>query len=141
MTQGGMTRTMRRGVFITLLIVIFAVATACWLKHENVKLTFDNRTGSLLCLYLSPADASSGRCLDEIDPLAEMTWGVGCGDGPGAEKAPITVLLTVKQGGRQIYNRTAECRVWQDSDRTFIIEQEGDELVVTDSLPATTPSP
>ncbi len=143
MTQGlpGMTRIMRRGVFITLWIVILATSTACWLKHESVQFTFDNRTGSLLCSYPSQPDASSARCLSEIDPLAETTLGRGCGDGPGAEKAPIPVILTVKQGGRQIYNRTVECRVWQDSDRTFVIEQRGDELVVMDPLTDATPSP
>ncbi|MCH7999575.1 MAG: hypothetical protein IIA91_08870 [Chloroflexi bacterium] len=73
--------------------------------------------------------------------MAEKTWGRGCGDGPGAEKARITVILTVKEGGRQIYNRTAECRVWQDSDRIFVIEREGDEFIVTDSLQYAKPSP
>ena len=136
-----MTRIMCRGVFITLWIMILAVSTACWLKSEDVQFTYDNRTGSLLCSYGSPESASSGRCLTDIDALAKTTWGRGCGDGPGAENAQITVILTVKQGGRQIYNRTAECRVWQDSDRTFVIEQEGGALVVTDSLPDTTPSP
>ena len=132
---------MMGSVFIALLIAIFAVSTACWLKHESVQFTFDNRTGSLLCSYPSQPDASSARCLSEIDPLAETTLGRGCGDGPGAEKARIPVILTVKQGGRQIYNRTAECRVWQDSDRTFVIEQRGDEFVVTDSLPSELDTP
>ena len=130
-----MTRIVRRGLFITFLIAILAVSTACWLKHESLQFNYDNRTGSLLCSYGSPADAASGRCLADIDPLAEKTWGRGCGDGPGAEKARITVIITVKEGGRQIYNRTAECRVWQDSDRTFVIEQRGGEFLVADSLP------
>jgi hypothetical protein len=130
-----MTRILRRGLFITLCIVIFVASTACWFKNVDVQFTFDNRTGSLLCFYPSPADASPGRCSSEIDTMAETIRTVGCGDGPGVEKNPITVVLTVKQGGRQIYNRTAECRVWQDSDRTFVIEQRGGEFFVADSLP------
>ena len=136
-----MTCIMRRGLFITLCIVIFVASTACFLKNVDVQFTFDNRTGSLLCSYRSPGLASSGRCLNDIDTLAETAWIVGCGDGPGVEKNPITVVLTVKQGGRQIYNRTAECRVWQDSDRIFVIEQRGDEFVVTDSLPSKLDTP
>jgi hypothetical protein len=136
-----MTRIMRRGAFITLWIVILAASTACWLKSEDVHFTFDNRTDSLLCYYLSPEAASAARCQQEVGPQAETAWTPGCGSGPGVEKNPITVVLTVKQGGRQIYNRTAECRVWQDSDRTFVIEQRGDELVVTDSLPDDTRGP
>ena len=138
---GGMTLIMRRGVFITLWIVILAVSTACSLKHESLQFNYDNRTSSLLCSYGSPEAASSARCLADIDPLAEKTWGRGCGDGPGAEKARITVIITVKEGGRQIYNRTAECRVWQESDRTFVIEQRGGDFVVTDPFTDAPPSP
>lgn len=133
-----------RPILVALLlgcIIIFAALTACWLKSEDVRFTFDNRTDSLLCYYLSPEAASSARRLQEVKPLAETAWTPGCGSGPGVEKNPITVVLTVKQGGRQIYNRTAECRVWQNSDRTFVIEQEGDEFIVTDSLQDASPSP
>ena len=136
-----MTRILRRGVFITLCIVIFVASTACFLKNVDVQFTFDNRTGSLLCFYPSSADASLGRCRSEFDTMAETIRTVGCGDGSGVEKNPISVILTVKQGGRQIYNRTAECRVWQDSDRIFVIEREGDEFIVTDSLQYAKPSP
>ncbi len=136
-----MTRIMRRGVFITLWIVILAVSTACGLNHENVKFTFDNRTDSLLCYEPSPEDASDRRCLQEVEPLAETVWRPGCGHGGDADKIPIAVVLTVKQGGRQIYNRTAECRVWQDSDRTFVIEQRGADFVVTDPFTDAPPTP
>jgi len=136
-----MTRILRRGVFITLCIVIFVASTACFLKNVDVQFTFDNRTGSLLCYYSSPEVASTGRCLNEVDTLAETTYIDGCGDGSGVEKNPISVILTVKQGGRQIYNRTAECRVWQDSDRTFVIEQRGADFVVTDPFTGAPPSP
>ena len=121
--------------------MILAVSTACGLNHEKVKFTFDNRTDSPLCYEPSPEDASDGRCLQEVKPLAETVWRPGCGYGEDADKIPVTVVLTVREGGHQIYNRTAECRLWQDSDRTFVIEQRGDEFIVTDSLPDGSPTP
>ena len=45
------------------------------------------------------------------------------------------------RGGRTIYSRTASFGEWIDTDRRFVIEQEGDEFIVTDSLPDFTPSP
>lgn len=127
---------MKRVVFVALLVGIVAVAvsTGCsWFKHEEVQFTFENRTGSALCLYGSQNDASSGECLDDVQPRDDDRPLIyGCGDGPGVENNPITVVITVRETGREIYDRTALCRVWQDSERTFIIEQRGDEFVVTE---------
>ena len=131
----------RYAVLMALLVGVVAVSTACWLNREEVKFTFDNRTDSPLCYEPSPEDASDGRCLQEVRPLAETTWRPGCGYGEDADQIPVTVVLTVKEGGRQIYQRTQECRVWQASDGTFVIEQQGDEFVVTDSLSDAIPSP
>jgi hypothetical protein len=47
------------------------------------------------------------------------------------------VIITVKDSGREIYNRTSTCG--EANDARFIIEQEGDEFVVSDSLPEATP--
>ena len=135
-----MASILRRGVFITLWIVILAVSTACWLNNEDVHFALDNRTDSLLCYYLSPEAASAARCQQEVGQQAETAWTPGCGSGPGVKKNPITVVLTIKQGGRQIYNRTAECGAWQDSDRTFVIEQRGDDFVVSDPFTNSLPS-
>jgi hypothetical protein len=132
---------MRRCVFITLWIVIFAVSTACWLKHESVQFTFDNRTDSLLCYHLSEESASFGGCDQKIQPMATTASEPGCGYGAGAEKLSLTVILRVGDQGRRIYDRTEECRVWQASGRTFVIEQRGDEFVVTDSLPSELDTP
>ncbi len=140
-TQSVIRRTSWYGVFIALIVGVVAVSTACWLNSEDVLFTFDNRTDSPLCYDLSPEDASGGRCSQEVKPLAETAWHPGCGSGPGVKKNPITVVLTIKQGGRQIYNRTAECRVWQDSDRTFVIEQRGGDFVVTDPFTDAPPTP
>ena len=115
--------------------------SACWFISEDVEFSLDNRTDSVLCAYPTREDASAGRCNNEVEPESNKAWLVGCGDGPGADTVPVTVVLTVKEGQRQIYNRTEECRTWQESDGTFVIEQRGDELVVTDPLSDATPSP
>ena len=44
----------------------------------------------------------------------------------------MTVILTVKESGQRIYERSRPCQEWRDSERAFIVEQEGDEFVVTD---------
>lgn len=132
-----------RAVFIALLMGIGAISAACWmnLNHEEVRLTFDNRTESLLCYSPSPEDASAARCSQELRPLAQTAWRPGCGYGEHADELPLTVILTVREGGRLIYQRTEECRIWQASDGKFVIEQRGDDFVVTDPLTGTTPSP
>jgi len=70
-------------------------------------------------------------------------WGFECGDidRGAAQRAPITVILTVQASGRQIYSRTALCREWQDTDGTFVIEKKGDEFMVVDSLSDGEPTP
>jgi hypothetical protein len=123
---------------IALLVGVVAVSSAC---HEEVEFTFDNRTDALLCFDSSAKDASEAECSAEVRPLKKTTWVPGCGYGTEADKIPLTVVLTVKEGGRQIYQRTEECRIWQKSSRKFIIEQRGEDFVVTDPLTGTTPSP
>ena len=73
-----------------------------------------------------------------MKPRAETHWLRDCDAQRGR---PITMIITVKQGGDQIYSRTATCGEWQDSGGRFVIEQEADEFIVTDSLPDSTPSP
>jgi hypothetical protein len=125
-----------RLVGLALVVGIAAVCAACSsLNHESVQFRVDNRTESVVCLYPSVPDAAGGRCLMEVKPGTDAGWGLGCAYGKNADEAPVTVAITVKEGGRPIYDRTAECLVWQRSERRFIIEQRGDEFVVTDPLP------
>ena len=131
----------QRAALMALLAGIVAVSAACWLNHEEVKFTTDNRTDSPLCYYRSPEDASAAECLAEARPQKTTAWWPGCGYGADADKIPLTVVLTVKEGGRQIYQRTEECRTWQASARKFFIDQRGGDFVVTDPLADTTPSP
>jgi hypothetical protein len=140
-TQGAVRWTPQRAALIALLVGIVAVSAACWMNREEVQFTIENRTDSVLCAYPSPEDASGAPCLMELKPQATTGWWPGCGYGEHADELPMTVVLTVKEGGRQIYHRTEECRVWQRSSRKFVIEQRGEDFVVTDPLAETTPSP
>ena len=140
-TVGAVGRSPRRAALITFLVGVAVLFAACWFKQEEVEFSFDNRTEFLLCYYPSPEDAVAAPCLQELKAQATTVWVPGCGSGPGVERNRITVILTVKEDGRQIYNRTEECRGWQDSGGTFVIEQHGGEFVVIDPLPEDTPSP
>lgn len=109
----------------------------------EVAFSLDNRTDAVLCYFPSRQDAASARCLQQLDAGAEKQWLPGCGRGTKDEVAanPISVVITTKDGGRQIYSRTATCGEWKDTDRTFVIEQEGDVIMVTDGFGDVTRSP
>jgi len=98
-------------------------------------LTFVNETDSLLCFNV---DAASGEFCDEVKPQAKSVWRPECGQ---AGKQPLTIVLTLGQGGPEVYNGTATCDEWEDSGGKFMIEQRGGEIVVTDSLPDSAPGP
>ncbi|MEX1255464.1 MAG: hypothetical protein WEE64_14090 [Dehalococcoidia bacterium] len=98
----------------------------------SILFTFENRTDAALCYYLSRGDAELAECNQELGPRDETKWGTDCDN---RNNRRIQVMVTVKQDGREIYDRPATCGEWNDTDRRFIIEQEGDEFIVTDSLP------
>ena len=127
-----------RSVFITLLLGSIIVFAACWLSENDVKLTFINSSDSLLCFNLSSSAAATGDFCGEVKPRGTTAWIPGCS--PSGDQ-PITVVLTVGPGGREVYNRTATCNEWEDALATFIIKQSGDELVVSDSLPSELDTP
>jgi hypothetical protein len=114
------------------LLASLLISAGCILNMEDVDFTFDNRTDSQLCFF---SRRNTGGCPNEIKPRGETVWRAGCGDGPNADELPLTVVLTVAEEGRQIYERTEECRVWQKSDHTFVIDRREGEFVVTDGLP------
>ena len=66
--QGASRWTRWHAALIALLVGILAVSAACSLNlnHEEVELTFDNRTESLLCYFPSREEASAARCLQEL---------------------------------------------------------------------------
>jgi len=127
-----------RFVLTALLFVCLASAGCDAFRHSEVKVTFLNSTDSLLCFDLSsPADTTF---CDEVKPRGKTTWRPGCGYGAPDEVFDLTVVLTVASDRREIYSRTANCKVWNDAHATVIIKQVGDQFVVADSLPGT-PSP
>jgi hypothetical protein len=140
--KGAARWTPQRAALVVLIVGAALLSPACWMwNEEDFELNFDNRSDSVLCCYHYPEEAAAARCSAEVKPLAETTWLAECGDGPGARGNRITVILIVKEGGRQIYQRTEECRTWQASHGTFVIEQQGDAFIVTDRLGDTTRSP
>ena len=132
------TNIMMRPVLVASLLGAIIVFAACWLNDNDVKLTFVNSSDSLLCFESSSASAARGNICEEVKPRGTTVWRPGCS--PSGDQL-VPVVLTVGQGGREIYNRTATCNEWEDALATFIIKQSGDELVVSDSLPDGSPSP
>ena len=126
-----------RSILVALLLGCVIILAACLTENE-VKMTFVNESDALLCFNLSSEYGASGDFCDEIKPRATSVCRPGCS--PSGER-PVTVVLSVGQGGREIYNRTATCNEWKESGAKFTIEQRGDEFIVTDSLPDGTSSP
>ena len=127
-----------RPILVALLLGCVIVFSACWVNENEVKLTFVNESDVGLCFNLSSSSAATGDFCGEVKARGKSVWRPGCS--PSGDQ-PITVVLSVGPGGREIYNRTATCNEWEESGAKFTIEQRGDELVVTDSLPDATPSP
>jgi len=118
------------------LLVISIIAFVACFPAPPVKLTFVNQSDSLLCFDLSSAGAARDDICDKVKPHARTVWRPECGQ---AGKQPLTVVLTLGQGGTEVYNRTATCDEWKDSGGKFMIEQRGDGVIVTDSLPNASP--
>jgi hypothetical protein len=117
-----------------LTVLVASAVVSC--GPPSVSFTFVNRTSSALCEYPSPEDAQLARCRTELRAGKETGGGRDCDND---DSRPIRVIITVKQEGRRIYDETAACSEWADTDRTFVIEQIAGEFVVTDSLPHATP--
>ena len=115
------------------ILVLLASALGCagWFNSESVELTFENRTDATLCIYPTLPDALGGRCLTQLDPGEEHESKHGCGDSANADKNPKTIVITLRDTDETIYTRTDECRAWQQSDRTLIIEQSTDGFHVS----------
>ena len=126
-----------RPILVALLLGSIIVFAAC-VREDTVKMTFVNESDALLCFNLSSAAAARSDTCGEVKPSGTTVWRPECGQ---AGEQPLTVVLSVGPGEREIYNRTATCNEWEDALATFIIRQSGDELVVSDSLPDGSPTP
>jgi hypothetical protein len=106
---------------------------ACSFKTDSAQLTFDNRTDTLLCYYPSLEAAATSRCIQPINPMDKTDYSPGCGYGSSdeIEANPLTVIIAQSKGGPNVYDKTATCRTWKDSDRTLVIEREDAKLLVT----------
>ena len=124
-----------------LILLTAGVFVACGNATDTVRFRYDNRTDSTLCTYPSPQDAAAGKCQEPATPHATTRFGSGCGYGTSSavRTHPVTMILTVKDSGQQIYSRTASCGEWNDSGATLVIEQRGDAFVVKDSLADSAP--
>ena len=87
---------------------------------------FDNRTDSELCYYLSGGGEIRGDCNQEIKPNRVTGWSPECG-----LDQHLTFILTVGASGQRIYEGIETCRDWNDTNRRFVIEQVGEEFIVT----------
>jgi hypothetical protein len=128
-------KVMRWIVAAFLLLGFVIVFSACGIDGHIIKLTFVNESDSRLCFNLSSADAARGDSCNEVKPRGTSDWRPEC-----ASEQPLTVVLSVREGGREIYNRTATCNEWEASGAKFTIEQRGGDFVVTDPLPDAAPS-
>jgi hypothetical protein len=122
----------QRGLAVISLVFVSGCGSA------SVLFTFDNQTGARLCEYANREGVAAARCLAEIRPRAETKWGRDCDN---LSNRPIRIIITVKDGGRVIYDRTASCGEWNDTERRFVIEQDGNEFMVTDSFSDSMPAP
>ena len=128
-----------RSILVAPLLGFLFIGPCCAIECFHFRVEFVNNTDSLLCCEGAPGQYGqfSDRCLNRIEPQGTTVWRPECESGGDYS----TVRLTVGARGREIYDRTATCGEWKASGGTFIIEQDGDEFVVADSLPENTPSP
>ena len=124
----------RRASASLLTTIVAVVLAAC--GPEFVGFTFDNRSTATLCDYMYPEEIVSALCLTEIAPHSKKKSGRDC---DADASRPIRVIIVTKRERRIIYDRTASCGEWDKSKRRFVIEQVGDDFVVTDSLSASSP--
>lgn len=114
-------------------MLLIVLAAAC-LGDTVVELTYVNNSNVELCEHSSLfGPQTSFSCNAPVKASGRTRWRPECGNAP--ESNELTVVLTVRDGGRQIYNRTATCQEWIDSGAEINIEEDGGEFIVSDSLP------
>ena len=134
MTRTGRYPALRRVGLIPLLIGSLIMFARC-LGEPKVKVRFENKGDSDLCFNFTKV--IPGLC-DEVRAGATTVSRPDC---KNPETTTLTIVLSVAEGRREIYSRTATCKEWVASGAKITIEKRGDELVITDSLPDATPSP
>jgi hypothetical protein len=123
-----------------IMVGVMLLLLACDLEGSgfDVQLTFVNETDSSLCFVPSVRESRiSGSCR-EIKANDTTKIKQGCGR---PEEILFRVIVSVGPDERDIYDVTAPCKDWRDSDGSITIRQRGDDFVVTDALPDTSPGP
>ena len=129
-----MTPTALRRLRLGSLLCALTVLAAACLGDTIVELTYINETDVELCHHSSLFGPQIGASCDaRVKANGKTRWRPECGNAP--ETNLLTVVLTVREGGRQIYSQTATCQEWIDSGAEITIDEAGGELVVADSLP------
>jgi hypothetical protein len=115
-------------VIRAILVALLVGSTMAWTGCDPAPtVEYDNQTRHRLCVY--PDEVPPDDFCDEIEPNERRSTSMAVCKGDD----PLWITLTVGQGGDLIYRRFATCGEWEGA--TVIIQQDGDEFVVTDSLP------
>jgi hypothetical protein len=123
-TRRGLALWQTAGIVLGTLSVLALALLVLGTGNKEVSFDFDNQTDFLICYHATP-DVSAD--CNKIEAERTKRWSPGC----GAEQS-LFVTLTLAEGGLKIYGGTQTCSGWNVTDRRFIIEQVGDEFVVTD---------
>jgi len=124
-----------RPTLVGLLLGCVILFAAC---DPGAEITYNNLTGQQLCIYESERSEPSGigqRGCGEVAPEEKQAYL----HGPCRGDDPLWIVITIGPGGEHVYSRLATCGEWDGE--TVTIEQRGEQLMVTDSLPSETPSP
>jgi hypothetical protein len=104
----------------------------------DIVFKYDNRTEATLCSESSASAAEDGRCLAELKQHSTTTWRRGCSS---RGKESIVEIITVRDTGQWIYEGTASCKGWKDTNQRFVIARTPQEFVVIDPLGRVTITP
>jgi hypothetical protein len=126
-----------RGSLITLTLLIVVCITAAGCRESSVvELTMVNSTDEILCYqpWVEPGGPTRPPTC-EVILLASDTTSTRQECGGSGDASTLRVVLTVGFLGPRIYNGQATCDAWTESGAEIIIDEEGGEFLVTDSLP------
>jgi hypothetical protein len=133
---------MRHVLFAGSLLVLAALLTAC---DPGIGITVVNESASAVCWYSSGNYRHGDERPDPADADEPCSLVV-----PGETRGPSVVLchrgntkwvvLTLGEGGPEIYARSATCGEWEDSGATVTVKQRDGKFVITDSLPDASPT-
>ena len=90
------------------------------IETGSYRINVINNTDTVVC--------RSGYDCDDAKAPERMTWRGEC----DTNETVVTVEVIVSGSGQSIYKESAVCHEWDNA--TVIIEEQGDKLIVADSL-------